>query len=171
MNIVNIFGAVIIITEGDLICLRSETPLNRDGWICAKHQFILGMDYRPSSVSKYFEHRDSTAKGIKVSWELYKFVKSLDKKFVLGSMICKRCQGKLRERIEDEPMDCDDTDDDSNFVLVEPFCNDIERLNRRRQSVIVTLMTWVSKEFDIKLTVTCSRCQTHHCLTSVVRTR
>lgn len=86
-----LFGADVVITESDLICLRSKTILNLERWICAKHQFTLGKNYRPSAKCNFSEHpQNSKAKPKKVSWDLYNFVKSLDSSFVLGSMICVR---------------------------------------------------------------------------------
>lgn len=135
-NVGTLFDADVVITEYELICLRSETLLNLDDWICVKHKFTLGTDYRPSSHCKYSDHPENVkSKGRKVSWQLYNFVKSLDGNFILGSLICPRCQKKLNEMMEDEPMECDEDemDADPDFVPTTPFLDDDEKENRRKQ--------------------------------------
>lgn len=69
-NVGLIFHADVEITECDLICMRSETPLNPDGSICAKHQYTHGTDYKPSTRCKCADHPpNSKAKGNKLSWQ------------------------------------------------------------------------------------------------------
>lgn len=127
----HIFGANTVITERDLICMRSEISLDADGLICSNHQFKLGRGYRPSLLCKYREHpTDSRTRGSKVTWELYMYVKALDTNFVLGSLICKVCQKKLRKVMSSED---DDNSDDPDFVPEIPFLDDEEKLVRRTQ--------------------------------------
>lgn len=131
-----IFGANIVITECDLIRMRSEIPLDPDGFICAAHQFKLGKGYRPSSMCKYRQHpTGSTSKGYKISWPMYTFVESLHADFVLGSLICKPCQRKLRNEMPDFSIACedDDNDGDPDFVPAEPFVDDQEKQTRREE--------------------------------------
>lgn len=128
------FGADIVLTECDLIGLRSENKLDRNGWICTHHRFNLGKGYRPSTLCKHFQHKNSTAKGSKVSWELYKFVRASDPQFVLGSLICAKCQKKLREKL-DESMECDNDSDaeDSTYVPETVISDDDDKMLRRHQ--------------------------------------
>lgn len=97
---------------------------------------MLGKDYKPSLLCKYSDHpTNSNGKTIKVSWTLYNFVKSLDRNFILGSLICQICQKKLNLMRGDEPMDCDedDIDADPDFVPATPFLDDAEKLNRKTE--------------------------------------
>lgn len=130
-----LFDEDLFLTECDLIRLRSKTCLNLEGLICVKHQFGLGKAYRASTYCSYSEHPPiSKAKGIKVTWNLYKFVRSLDSSFVLGSLICQPCQKKLTKLKEEERMDCDDNDDsDPDFLPSAPFLDDNEKMNRREE--------------------------------------
>lgn len=66
------FGADIPIRESDLICWRSELPLNLECWICKNHRYKLGTGFRPSTLCKYSEHHKSTAKGTEITWRMYK---------------------------------------------------------------------------------------------------
>lgn len=45
---------------------------------------------------------------------MYKFVKALDLKFVLGSLICARCRNKLQLKMRQESSECDEDDSDDN---------------------------------------------------------
>lgn len=100
------------IAEHNLIRLRTEVKLDLDDWTCVKHQFMLGGDYKPSIYCKYLGHpKHSYEKGSKVSWHLYNFVKSVDRNFILGSLICVQCAKKLNE------MKCDEYNNaDPDFV-------------------------------------------------------
>lgn len=138
-----IFGADIKITESELIYLRASIPLDPEEYICSTHQIQLGKGYRPSEMCKYFDHPlSSTAKGIKVSWNLYKFLKTLDADFILGSMVCKECQVKLYEVMKREPIECDDKDPD---FVPPPFLEENDKLNRREQLDCLTTVLGVDR--------------------------
>jgi hypothetical protein len=112
------FKANIKITECDLICMRSEIPLNVDGLICPKHRSNLGIGYRPSSKCKYFDHPPSSkSKGEEISWPLFSFVRNVDPSFILGSLICNPCKMNLYKIKKSKEDDCDteDENDDPNY--------------------------------------------------------
>lgn len=101
----HLFDADVYISEMDLISIRSPIPLIPNGLICGNHQFSLGIYYRPSGRCQCYLHpKTSEAKGEKVSWQLYTFVKDRDGSFILGSLICKLCKKKLRELSRESEM-------------------------------------------------------------------
>jgi hypothetical protein len=125
------FNADIVISECDLICNRANVPLDLDGFICSYHRFTLGKYYKIPTTCKFYEHPvASKAKGMKISWRLYKFVKSTDSTFVLGSLICKPCQQKLNEMIYEEP---DEDAGDTNYIPQKCVMDEKEKLKRREQ--------------------------------------
>jgi hypothetical protein len=137
-NFGNVFKADVVITECDLICMRSKAVLNPDGLICGKHRFTLGKDYKPSTLCKFSGHpTNSKSKGLKVTWKIYNSVKSRDPDFVLGSLICKPCQININQNnkasIEAEAeSEEDDIHHDPNFVPSRSLIDHNEIANRRK---------------------------------------
>lgn len=132
-----LFGADVVLLEHNLIRLRSATLIDLNSYICEKHRFILGEGFRPSPQCSYFEPPPtSTALGRKVRWDLYKYVKSLDKSFVLGSLICKNCITKLNSVIKQEPVEEESDDNmetDPDFVPPVLIIDENERQCRRQK--------------------------------------
>jgi hypothetical protein len=124
------FNADILITESDLISMRTNVPLRPDDLICPKHRFTLGKHWKPSPQCKYLEHpKNSLCKATTISWPLYKFVKSLDSTFILGSLICLMCQKKLNSKRHEELLNSDESDvnSDPNYVPPGPSINKNEK--------------------------------------------
>lgn len=129
----HLFNADVYLSEMNLICMRSPVPLIPNGLICGTHQFSLCTYYRPSILCKCDLHsKNSKAKGIKVSWKLYNFVKDRDASFILGSLICKSCQLKLQKMLTESEMECEELKDPS-FVPLESTVNDNERMIRQKK--------------------------------------
>lgn len=107
-----------IIRECDLISMRSPVPLNHDGLICGQHRFTLGKDYYVSPKCKYSQHpATSQCKGGKISWKLYKFVKTRDSTFVIGSLICKICQAQLNALKLEQQIKLEENVESSTFAI------------------------------------------------------
>lgn len=126
-----------IIGECDLISMRSPVPLNQDGLICATHRFTLGVCFRASTKCRYNEHPETShSKGMKISWNLYKFVKTRDHSFMIGSLICKKCQSKLNAlklELEMEWEENVDSSVDLDYAPLESVISENEKLKRREQ--------------------------------------
>lgn len=130
-----LFGADVELLEYELIQLRSTRLIDLNGFICTKHRSILGEGYRPSALCSYYKHPpNSNALGINVSWYLYQYVKSLDPKFVLGSLICKSCSTKLYSMMRQESDETNsDVDMDPDCVPSVPIIDENERQKRRKK--------------------------------------
>lgn len=109
--------------------IPSNIILNPDGLICGTHPFSLGTFYRPSKMCKCFLHtKNSKAKGAKISFQLYNFIKARDASFILGSLICKTCRAKLGT------IECEDNEyKDSSFVPLVSTSDDSERMSKREK--------------------------------------
>lgn len=133
----SLFDADVALLEHNLIRLRSTTRLDLNSLICENHRYKLGKGFLPSPQCSYFDHPpNSKAVGRKVRWDLYKYVKSLDKNFVLGSLICKNCLTKLNSTIAQNPEEVefdDNMDIDPDFVPSAPIIDEEERQYRRQK--------------------------------------
>lgn len=99
----HLFNADVEITERELICMRAPVCLNPDDLICGQHRFSLGIYYKASSLCGCFLHLpNSRGKGVEISWPMYKFLKSKDSTFILGSLVCYTCQKKLKSKMREE---------------------------------------------------------------------
>lgn len=133
------FGADVVLPEHQLLSMRLNKRVRLDDLVCGQHRLEFGEGYRPQWKCSYFHHPpESKSPGRSVKWQLYKYVKSLQPTFVLGSLICSQCKKTLVDEMAKGGREPSDSAKDPDFAALKSLMDEADKASRRQRLDILT---------------------------------